>query len=239
MFKRIITSWWAVPLAGICIPALHTLSLTGVGGPPVTAFGVAAGVLLVPLWLAVLHACRKRWQVARVWPHWLAGGAAELLQLGWCVFAALLFASVAVERFPADDADAAAAAALPAPLPAGSAVPSATPAVQLEEGARPGAYRVHLLLPPTASEEGAFIIRVASYAADTPVDTAPMVHRITDADRAAARDGAMDITFPDVAVYGGSRGQRAATRWRVSFLPDSGDEEPVCEAAFNIAGGAR
>lgn len=237
VFKRIITAWWGVPLLSIGILALHTLSLIGLGGPRVTAIGVAAGILLVPLWLVLLLVCRKRWQVARLWRHWAAGGAVELLQLVWCVFAALLYSGAVLDSLPS----AADAAVRDLPLPQEGNPPAGleAPAVWLEQGDADAAYHVHMLLPAGVSAEGSFIIRVSAHATGTPVVTTPMHHRITEADRAAAGSGVMDITFRNVAVYTGSRGRQMSTRWQIFFLPDSGAEEPVTEGApYLIEGGA-
>lgn len=233
MFKRICTAWWVVPLLSIGILLLHTLSLTGAGGPRVTATGVVAGVLLVPLWLVLVLACRKRWQVARMWRHWVAGSAAEALQLAWCVFAALLYSSVVVDSL-SPCADSPGAADLPAPLPCGTAVAAAPPAVCVEQGERAGTYRVHAILPDSVSAEGVFLVRALGHASGKPVETSPMIRRVSDADRRAARGGVMDITFPDVAVYGN---RRLDTLWRLVFLPDSGgEEEIVCETPCRIGG---
>ncbi len=237
VFKRIITAWWGVPLLSIGILALHTLSLIGLGGPHVTAFGVAAGILLVPLWLVLLLILRKRRQVAGLWRHWAAGGAAELLQLVWCMFAALLYSGVVLDSFPSE-ADAA-GQGLPVPQAGGAPAAENAPAVWLEPGAADAAYHVHMLLPAGVSGAGSFIIRVSAHASGTPLVTTPMLHRVTADDRAAAGSGVMDITFRDVAVYTGARGRQMATRWQIFFLPDSGAEEPVTEgAAYLIEGGA-
>lgn len=237
VFKRIITAWWGVPLLSIGIPVLHTLSLIGLGGPRVTAFGVAAGILLVPLWLVLLLVCRKRWQVVRFWRHWAAGGAAEMLQLVWCLFAALLYSGVVLDSFSSTEA--AAMQGLPVPQAGGAPAAVNAPAVWLEQGDADAAYHVHMLLPARVSGEGSFIIRVSAHASGTPVVTTPMHHRITAADRATAGSGVMDITFRNVAVYTGSRDRQMATRWQIFFLPDSGAEEPVTEGApYLIEGGA-
>ena len=238
VFKRIITAWWGVPLLSIGILVLHTLSLIGVGGPRTTVIGVVAGVMLVPLWLVLMLVCRKRWQVVRFWRHWVAGGAVELLQLVWCLFAALLYSGVVLDSPPA----AADAAVQGLPLPQREGAPAAlnAPAVWLEQGDADAAYHVHMLLPAGVSEEGSFIIRVSAHATGTPVVTTPMYRRITEADRAAAGSGVMDITFRNVAVYTGARGRQMATRWQILFLPDSGEEEPVTEGApYMVEGGAR
>lgn len=231
MFKRIATGWWGVPLLGTGILLLHTFSLVGMGGPRVTVFGVVAGVLLVPLWLVILLACHKRWGVVRMWRHWVAGCAAEAAQLAWCVFAALLYSSVLVDAISpgADDA----VGNLPAPLPQGTAVVAQPPALCVEQGERAGTYRVHAVLPDSVSGDGIFMVRVCGHADGAPVETTPMLHRIAGADRAAARNGVMDITFTDVAVYGN---RCTGVLWQLVFLPDSGEEELVCETPCRIGG---
>lgn len=224
-----ISSWWGVPLLSIGILAVHTVALVGAGWHLVTAFGVVAGMLLVPLWLVLPVVFRKRWGVERMWRHWVAGLVAVALQLAWCVFAALLYSSVVVDALSpaADDAG----ADLPAPLACGAAVSVQPPAVCVEQGERTGTYRVHAVLPDSVSADGIFIVRAQDYATGAPVDTSAMLHRVTAADRAAAKNGVMDITFPDVAVY--SR-RSLCTRWCLAFLPDRGEEEPVCETSCRL-----
>ena len=234
MLKRIISPWWGVPLLSIGILAVHTLSLLGIGWPRVSLSGVLAGVALVPLWLVVVLVCRKRWQVARVWRHWLAGGVVELLQLVWCVFAFLLYAAVVVAPGP-DAPPFAPAADLPGPQPAGAATVGA-PGVCVEQGDARGVYGVVLRLPSNAGTEGVFVIRTVEHASGAPVETAPMVHRVTEGERAAAGNGVLEIRFPAVSVYERRGGGRFGSRWQVFFLPDDGEEEFVAETPYLIEG---
>lgn len=232
MFKRIASTWWAVPLLSAAVLALNACRPT--------LAGVAAGLLLVPVWLAAVALCRRRWNVARTWRHWLAGGAVELLHIGWCVVVFMLYSAAILSKPLARDSFAEGVTA-PADVaflsPQDDATQVAPPGVRIS-GAE-GVYRVELLLPQDASSEGAFVLRAAEYTSGMAMDTDPMVHRISAADRAAAADGVLRVVFPRVRVYSGAPGRVYGSRWGIFFIPDNGEEEPVAETLYLMEGCSR
>ena len=232
MFKRIASTWWAVPLLSAAVLALNACRPT--------LAGVAAGLLLVPVWLAVVVLCRRRWNVARTWRHWLAGGAVELLHIGWCVVVFMLYSAAILSKPLARDSFAEGVTA-PADVaflsPQDDDLQVAPPGVRIS-GAE-GVYRVELLLPQDASSEGAFVLRAAEYTSLRMLDTDPMVHRISAADRGAAADGVLRVVFPRVHVYSGAPGRVYGSRWGIFFIPDNGEEEPVAETLYLMEGCSR
>lgn len=229
MFKRIASTWWAVPLLSAAVLALNACRPT--------LAGVAAGLLLVPVWLAAVVLCRRRWNVARTWRHWLAGGAVELLHIGWCVVVFMLYSAAILSKPLARDSFAE-GVTVPQDVaflsPQDDATQVAPPGVHIS-GAE-GVYRVELLLPQDASSEGAFMVHAEEYTTGKVMDTDPMVCRISAADRAAARDGVIEIAFPHIRVYSGDEGQFYGSRWQIIFLPDRGEPEQVSEDLYLIEG---
>ena len=237
MLKRIIRSWWAVPLLSAAVLLCNACGLCRAGGAVWFACCVLLGLLLVPVWLAAVALLRRKWQIARVWRHVLAGGAVEILHLVWCVAMVLLYSAVVLSEPVARDTF---ADGLQVPQgvqllsPQDEAPVSEAPCIRLSGGA--GVYDVLLRLPQDASSDGAFMVRAEEYTTGKAVETDPMVHRVSAGDRAAARDGIIEIAFPHTRVYSGDEGQFYGSRWQVIFLPDSGEPEQVSEDLYLMEG---
>lgn len=237
MLKRIIRSWWAVPLLSAAVLLCNACGLCRAGGAVWFACCVLFGLLLVPVWLVVVALRRRKWQITRVWRHVLAGCAAEILHLVWCVAMVLLYSAVVLSEPVARDTF---ADGLQVPRgvdfckPQDEASVSNAPCIRLSGSA--GIYDVLLRLPQDASSEGAFMVRAEEYTTGKEVETDPMVHRVSAGDRAAARDGVIEIAFPHIRVYSGDEGEFYGSRWQVIFLPDSGEPEQVSEDLYLMEG---
>lgn len=237
MLKRIIRSWWAVPLLSLAVLLCNACGLCRAGGAVWFACCVLFGLLLVPVWLVVVALRRRKWQITRVWRHVLAGCAVEILHLVWCVAMVLLYSAVVLSEPVARDTF---ADGLQVPRgvdfckPQDEASVSNAPCIHLSGSA--GIYDVLLRLPQDASSDGAFMVHTEEYTTGKTVETDPMVHRVSAADRAAARDGVIVIAFPHTRVYSGDEGQFYGSRWQVIFLPDSGEPEQVSEDLYLMEG---
>lgn len=237
VLKRITRSWWAVPLLSLAVLLCNACGLCRAGGAVWFACCVLLGLLLVPVWLAAVALLRRKWQIVRVWRHVLAGCAAEALHLVWCVAMVLLYSAVVLSEPVARDTF---ADGLQVPQgvqllsPQDGASVSEAPCIRLS--GRAGIYDVLLRLPQDASSEGAFMVRAEEYTTGKDVETDPMVHRVSAEDRAAARDGIIEIAFPHTRVYSGDEGQFYGSRWQIIFLPDSGEPEQVCEDLYLMEG---
>lgn len=237
VMKRIIRSWWAVPLLGAAVLLCNACGLCRAGGAVWFACCVLLGLLLVPVWLAVVLLLRRKWQITRVWRHVLAGCAVEMLNLVWCVAMVLLYSAVVLSEPVARDSF---ADGLQVPQgvqllsPQDENPASVAPCIRLSGGA--GVYDVLLRLPQDASSDGAFMVRAEEYTTGRAVETDPMVHRVSAGERAAARDGVIEIAFPHTRVYSGDEGQFYGSRWQVIFLPDRGEPEQVSEDLYLMEG---
>lgn len=235
--KRIIRSWWAVPLLSLAVLLCNACGLCSAGGAVWFACCVLFGLLLVPVWLGAVVLRRRKWQIVRVWRHVLAGGAVEVLHLVWCVAMVLLYSAVVLSEPVARDTF---AYGLQVPhgvdfrKPQDEASVSVAPCIRVS--GRAGVYDVQLRLPQDASSDGAFMVRAEEYTTGKDVETDPMVHRVSAQDRAAARDGVIEIAFPHTRVYSGDEGQFYGSRWQVIFLPDSGEPEQVSEDLYLMEG---
>ena len=232
-----VASWWAVPLLSLVLLLCNACGLCSAGGAVWLACCVLLGLLLVPVWLAAVALLRRKWQTARVWRHVLAGGAVEILHLVWCVAMVMLYSAVVLSEPVARDSF---ADGLQVPqgvdfrMPQESQ-PSVTPPCVFVSG-RAGTYNVLLRLPQDASSEGAFLVHAEEYTTGKVVETDPMVHRVSAEDRAAAKDGIIEIAFPHTRVYSGDEGQFYGSRWQVIFLPDSGEPILVSEDLYLMEG---
>ena len=237
VLKRIIRSWWAVPLLSLAVLLCNACCLCRAGGAVWFACCVLLGLLLVPVWLAAVALLRRKWQIARVWRHVLAGGAVEILHLVWCVAMVLLYSAVVLSEPVARDTF---ADGLQVPQgvqllsPQDEASVSEAPCIRVS--GKSGVYDVQLRLPQDASSDGAFMVRAEEYTTGKAVETDPMVHRVSAGDRAAARDGIIEIAFPHIRVYSGDEGQFYGSRWQVIFLPDSGEPILVSEDLYLMEG---
>ena len=235
--KRIIMSWWAVPLLSAAVLLCNACGLCRAGGAVWCACCVLFGLLLVPVWLTAVALLRRKWQIARVWRHILAGGAVEILHIAWCVAMVLLYSAVVLSEPVARDTF---ADGLQVPQgvdfckPQDEASVSNAPCICVS--GRAGVYDVLLRLPQDASSDGAFMVHAEEYTTGKAVETDPMVHRISAGDRAAARDGIIEIAFPHIRVYSGDEGQFYGSRWQIIFLPDSGEPEQVSEDLYLMEG---
>ncbi|MCQ2366802.1 MAG: hypothetical protein MJ056_06560 [Akkermansia sp.] len=235
--KRIIRSWWAVPLLSLAVLLCNACGLCRAGGAVWFACCVLFGLLLVPVWLAAVALLRRKWQIARVWRHVLAGGAAEVLHLVWCVAMVLLYSAVVLSEPVARDSF---ADGLQVPqgvdfrMPQEAQPAAAAPCIAVSGKA--GVYDVQLRLPQDASSDGAFMVRAEEYTTGKAVETDPMVHRVSAEDRAAAKDGVIEIAFPHIRVYSGDEGEFYGSRWQVIFLPDSGESILVSEDLYLMEG---
>ena len=235
--KRIIVSWWAVPLLGVAVLLSNACGLCRAGGAVWFVLCVLLGLMLVPVWLAVVALMRRKWQIAREWRHVLAGGAAEALHLVWCVAMVLLYSAVVLSEPVARDTF---ADGLQVPqgvdfrLPQEASPAASAPCIRVS--GKGGVYDVLLRLPQDASTDGAFMVRALEYTSGRAMETDPMVHRVSAADRAAARDGVIEIAFPHIRVYSGDGGQFYGSRWQIIFLPDRGEPEQVSEELYLMEG---
>lgn len=235
--NRIIRLWWGVPLLSAAVLACNACGLCRAGGAVWFACCVMFGLLVVPVWLAVVLVMRRKWQMARVWRHVLAGGAAELLHLVWCTAMVLLYSAVVLSEPVARDTF---ADGLQVPqgvnfrLPHEAQPAAAAPCISVSGKA--GIYDIVLRLPHDASPNGAFMVRVEEFTTGRTVETDPMVYRVSAADRTAARDGVIEIAFPRIRVYSGDEGQFYGARWQIIFLPDNGEPEQVCEDLYLTEG---
>lgn len=226
-----------MPLLSLAVLLSNACGLCRAGGVVWFACCVLLGLLLVPVWLAAVALRRRKWQIARVWRHVLAGGAVEMLHLVWCVAMVLLYSAVVLSEPVARDTF---ADGLQVPqgvdfrMPQDETSVSEAPCIRLS--GRAGIYDVLLRLPQDASSEGAFMVRAEEYTTGRAVETDPMVHRVSAGDRAAARDGVIEIAFPHIRVYSGDEGQFYGSRWQVIFLPDSGEPEQVSEDLYLMEG---
>lgn len=226
-----------MPLLSAAVLLCNACGLCRAGGAVWFSCCVFLGLLLVPVWLAVVALLRRKWQIVRVWRHVLAGCAAEMLHLVWCVAMVLLYSAVVLSEPVARDSF---ADGLQVPQgvdfrkPQDEASVSEAPCIRLSGSA--GVYDVLLRLPQDASSEGAFMVRAEEYTTGKTVETDPMVHRVSAGERAAARDGIIEIAFPHTRVYSGDEGQFYGSRWQVIFLPDSGEPEQVSEDLYLMEG---